>query len=168
VLYPEYLNVLGAALYLYSATLYPSENEADYAHDVVTYDVHVIETCASAVELVATVGWTWSWWVTFPRVPGRGATLVRSIRQSWLTGEKAGWLVPRRLQFLSPGVYVIIKCMWCVPVLCWRLQDDPDVWSLMTLYVGAFIYFLYNIQVSRRSKPIRLWKKVSILDDLAL
>lgn len=77
VLYPEYLNVLGAGLYLYSATLYPSENVADYAHDGVTYSVHLIETCASAVELIATVGWTWSWWVTFPRVPGRGATLVR-------------------------------------------------------------------------------------------
>ena len=44
--------------------------------DAETLQVHYYETAASAIELVAALGWTATWWMTYPRgVVGRGWTL---------------------------------------------------------------------------------------------
>lgn len=40
-----------------------------------TAQVHGIETAACTVEVLACFGWVITWWLTFPRVPGRGWTL---------------------------------------------------------------------------------------------
>jgi len=72
ILYPEYLNVVGAALYLWSSSLYRRESGP---HDAATSHIHVIETCAAIVELLACVGWAFTWHLTYERVPGRGYTL---------------------------------------------------------------------------------------------
>jgi len=42
--------------------------------DPVTGQVHNIETAASVVECFASFGWVVTWWLTYPRVPGRGWT----------------------------------------------------------------------------------------------
>jgi hypothetical protein len=57
--------------------------------------VHSIETVAAILEVIACVGWTWSWNATYTRVPGRGWTF-----------------------------------------------DDPDVWALITIYIGGWIYLV--------------------------
>lgn len=72
IVYPEYMNVLGAALYLWSAALYPTESGPT---DATTLKVHRIETAAASVELLACVGWLITWHLTYLRVPGRGYTL---------------------------------------------------------------------------------------------
>lgn len=72
IVYPEYLNVVGAALYLWSSSLYRRESGP---HDPATSHIHVIETCAAIVELLACVGWAITWHLTYERVPGRGYTL---------------------------------------------------------------------------------------------
>ena len=69
---PEYLNILGAALYLWSAALYPTESGPT---DATTLKVHRIETAAAGIEWLACVGWFITWHLTYLRVPGRGYTL---------------------------------------------------------------------------------------------
>lgn len=72
IVFPEYMNVLGAALYLWSAALYPTESGPT---DATTLKVHRIETAAAGVEWLACVGWFITWHLTYLRVPGRGYTL---------------------------------------------------------------------------------------------
>lgn len=64
--------MLGAALYLWSAALYPTEAGPT---DAATLTVHRIETAAAGIELLACVGWLITWHLTYVRVPGRGYTL---------------------------------------------------------------------------------------------
>lgn len=82
IVYPEYLNVLGALLYLWSAALYPTEAGPT---DAATLKVHRIETAAAGIEWLACVGWYITWHLTYIRVPGRGYTLVRGV-EGGLTG----------------------------------------------------------------------------------
>jgi hypothetical protein len=70
VMLPEFMNVLGAALYLSSAAMYPLENAPAYNNSP-TMAIHVIELAASVVEMVAAVGWAYTWWLTYTRKPGR-------------------------------------------------------------------------------------------------
>ena len=70
---PEYLNVAGAALYLKTAYEYELVGGN---FDPETLQVHYYETAASAIEFAAALGWTATWWCTFPRgTVGRGWTL---------------------------------------------------------------------------------------------
>jgi hypothetical protein len=71
VMIPEWLNVIGASLYLVGASQY----DVAYRSEGVLQKNHVIETVASAVEVGAAFGWTWVWWVTHVRGAGRGLTL---------------------------------------------------------------------------------------------
>jgi hypothetical protein len=73
VMIPEYLNVLGAALYLASASKY-NETLSSYTSDT-TKLVHRIETASSFIEVLAAVGWTVVWWKTHARGRGRGLTV---------------------------------------------------------------------------------------------
>ena len=74
---PEALNVLGAALYLYTATTYNKmaiTGPGRYL-DAVTLQSHGVETAAAAIELLAAGGWCAVWWHSHQRGPGRGLTL---------------------------------------------------------------------------------------------
>lgn len=68
---PEWLNVLGAVLYLVSA----SEYDVAYFNADALLRNHYIETVAATVEFCAAIGWCWVWWYTHVRGPGRGLTL---------------------------------------------------------------------------------------------
>lgn len=73
VMIPEYLNVIGASIYLYTATLY-SKTDGSYQDDV-TFTIHHFETAAASIEILAALGWCFTWWLTYPRgQPGRGWT----------------------------------------------------------------------------------------------
>lgn len=77
VMIPEYLNIVEASLYLYTATQYSSEiitGSGRYL-DPVTMLGHKLETGASFIELFATFGWTAVWWWTHQRRQGSGITL---------------------------------------------------------------------------------------------
>jgi hypothetical protein len=70
---PEYLNVIGATCYVFTA--YNYEKLVD-ATDSLTIQTHKLETFASSVELLAAFGWMLTWWMTYPRgVIGRGCSL---------------------------------------------------------------------------------------------
>ena len=83
VMIPEYLNVIGAALYLWSASLY-NTNVTDWVWDVqnqvTVYGpsvllVHRIETASSFIEILAAIGWCVVWAYTYIPGPGKGYTL---------------------------------------------------------------------------------------------
>ena len=46
----------------------------DYT-DPMTLYVHDLELAASLIEVIASLGWAYTWWLTYPRGPGRGWTL---------------------------------------------------------------------------------------------
>ncbi len=82
VMIPEYLNIVGAALYLWSASLYDA-NLTDYttgADGSVTYGAsvlltHEIETASALIEVLAAVGWCVVWALAYTPGPSRGYTL---------------------------------------------------------------------------------------------
>ncbi len=61
-----------------SATWYPEADALvksfDYTNPLLMR-LHYLETAAASWELFAAFGWTYSWWKTFQRKPGRGCTL---------------------------------------------------------------------------------------------
>ena len=75
---PELLNIIEAALYINSATQY-GPCEADLActesYDCDCYmHLHKLEMLASAVDLVASIMWCRTWWISHERIKGRGLT----------------------------------------------------------------------------------------------
>ena len=68
---PEWCNVIGATLYLIGAAGY---DRAFFDPEILHHN-HVIETIAATVEVCAAFGWTYVWWHTHVRGPGRGLTL---------------------------------------------------------------------------------------------
>jgi len=98
VIIPEILNLVEASLYLSTATKYANASEVceqltaeALANCTITDDdtslcisnicdeiyapIHKTELAASIVELLASIGWLWSFYQTYIRVPGRGFTL---------------------------------------------------------------------------------------------
>jgi len=77
VLVPEFFNVLEAMLYIVSASYYfqYQVTGANAFLDPNTLMVQKLEMAASTFALVASLGWWYSWWVTYSRGPGRGFTM---------------------------------------------------------------------------------------------
>jgi len=99
LLIPECFNVCEASLYISSSSYYNSENYNTttveyypgynasypgyndsgtyliYPPDPTTVNVQNIEITASLVAMVAAFGWTFTWYLTYRRIPGRGWTL---------------------------------------------------------------------------------------------
>jgi hypothetical protein len=74
---PELLNIVEAALYLYTATAYSSmviTGPGRYL-DEQTLLTHRVETAAAVTALAAAFGWCAVWWHSHARGPGRGLTL---------------------------------------------------------------------------------------------
>lgn len=86
-LFPDYLNILGAMLYMYTAILYPYEigTAADGTRFYTKWFlvVRYLEMVASVVELFAAFGWNYQWIVEYSKAykadrfqtAGRGLTL---------------------------------------------------------------------------------------------
>ena len=67
-LFPDYLNCVGAALYLYSATLYDyiytsNDDAAGYSDSF--YNCRHVELAAAVVEMFASIGWVLVWYYNF-------------------------------------------------------------------------------------------------------
>ena len=122
---------MGASLYL--KTAYEYENVGGN-FDAETLQVHYYETAASTIELFAALGWTATWWLTYPRgVVGRGCTL-----DDFDLWGNLFIFVPSVL-YLAYNVAII---------------RDPDEYSTNTLYVdgnilyaaGAIVYMLSSLR----------------------
>lgn len=71
---PDWANILGALLYLRSASLYPRVTLGDAPAAALC---HRLELAASLIEFFASIGWVAVWWVLREKHdPSRGVTLV--------------------------------------------------------------------------------------------
>ena len=79
IMVPEALNVVEAALYIYTSTLYaPLSDKANACYSDPDCDgyhrLHRLELAAAVVSMAASLLWAWSWWYTHERGAGRGLT----------------------------------------------------------------------------------------------
>lgn len=125
IVLPDYLNMFGAGLYIYSSTFYEAcyNDSADAADAPSCMSIHRLETTAAALETVAAFGWFAVWIATYPRqTPGRGWSL--DDPDTW---ANAGIVIPS-IVYLAYNVQVI---------------NDPTQYGSNFLYVtGDLLYFL--------------------------
>jgi len=137
IIIPEFLNVIEASLYMCTALMYSHEHfdggEQNAATDPVLRDVQRIEMVASSVELLAAIGWGTTWYITYPRIPGRGWTL--DDPDLWASAS-----------IITPGVMYIVYNV--------QLQLHPHRYGGYFLYViadkiymaNSLLYFLCSLR----------------------
>ena len=124
VMIPEYLNMLGAGIYMYTATLYPECGEYE---SEVTLRVHKLETAAAVIEVFAALGWFTTWYLTFPRKAGRG----------WTLDDPDLW---GNVLIIAPSIVYLVYNV--------NILQDPTQYGTDLLYekgdliyaIGAFLY----------------------------
>jgi hypothetical protein len=139
---PEILNFVEACLYLHTSTLYGATSEAcgvNYGCD--QYKVlHGLEFWAATVEFFAAIGWCWSWWMTFPRGPGRGLTLLDP-------------------DFTSSVLLVVPALMYVLYNI--QIMNDPKTYGVNFLYKKADIIYFANaflyLLASLRDAGVFFW-----------
>ena len=158
----------GACLYLISASMYPAATAAlvpypdpnspdpanpiyvtDYTHPDVM-KVHYVETAAALWEVMASVGWTYTWWLTVSAAvaAGRGCSSDRGVTR----GVKSGG-----------GADCAVQAWTRAPLPC-KLQpqytrkpgrgftlDDTDMLGTIAILVPSLIYLSYNVIVRMRA-----------------
>lgn len=159
VMVPEYLNMIGAALYLKSACLYYLAN--DFTSEVTMF-IHHCEAAAACIELLAALGWTYTWWLTYQRTPGRGWTFddpdlwgivlivapsavylaynVQILRDPTQYGENYLYMTGDVLYAAGSYAYLIAA-----------LRDDGWLWFLPT--AGRLPGWDYRVPMPAREAP---------------
>jgi hypothetical protein len=128
VMIPEYLNVIGAGIYLAGAARY---NSAMYS-EATTHDIHVLETIASSVEVLAAFGWVVVWWYTY--MPGRGRGLT--LDDPDFSGNAL--IVVPSIVYLVYNVNNLVDARnYCVGTNA-KLYTTADLWY----FIGSIIYVL--------------------------
>jgi len=132
IVIPEILNMIEAALYITSATMYPSEY-SEYTNatgDIIDItnqndinNVQNIELTASLIDWLASFGWVCTWYLTYRRTLGRGFTLDDPDIWANLT-IWAGTLA-----------YVVYNC---------QIINDRSLYGTNDLYVTADWIFFVN------------------------
>jgi len=130
IVYPEYLNAVGAALYLWSSTLYQREQGSD---DAATSQVHVLETCAAFVELFACVGWAISWHASYERGPGRGYTLE----------DPDVWAL---LTIFAAAVIYVIYNLQIIAQPSWYGTDYLYFWGDVFYAINGALYLIAGLR----------------------
>jgi len=139
VMIPEALNILEASLYMVTAMMYQHESygadgdSLPAADDPVLKNVQRLEMGASCVELLAACGWATTWYMTYPRIPGRG----------WTFDDPDIWA---NLSIITPGVIYVVYNV--------QLQLNPYVYGDNFLFVyadklymaNALMYFLCSMR----------------------
>eukprot|EP00299_Pterocystis_sp_00344_P010950 c5027_g1_i1.p1 GENE.c5027_g1_i1~~c5027_g1_i1.p1 ORF type:complete len:290 (+),score=34.58 c5027_g1_i1:39-872(+) len=130
---PEYLNMLEALLYIYSAFNYPSVSNLEYDDPRIIH-IHHIELSAAIIEIFAAIGWCITWWWTYNRtLPGRG----------WTLDDLDVW-----------ACFFIVVPSFIYLVYNIQILSDLDTYGTNLLYmkadicyfVGAVIYVLVSLR----------------------
>ncbi|CAF4725969.1 unnamed protein product [Rotaria socialis] len=159
VMIPEYLNLVQAGLYLWSATCYSKQ---DTLGGYYTMAVRKIELTASVIGLFAAKAWLVSWYMTYTRVFGRGYTLDDPDTVSCLAtvANAIIYLVYNIQLNVSPEQYEtnmlyksadivdFVDACFCV-FAC--LRDDDWLWFLPL--AGQYGIALGRVQVEAKTLP---------------
>jgi len=137
--YPEYLNILGAGLYLWSACLYPLEFSSD--DDVSNsptdsfYACRRIELSAAVVEIFASIGWIVTWWW--------------GLKEKYETSNSQSYRMP-------PGIGLSLEdsdfhACWTIMLAALlyfvynvQVLDSPERYATNFAYVWGDIFYLLN------------------------
>lgn len=114
----DWLNVIGALLYLITAFLYPYEygnenkdgekDDDDENYTSLFILVRYLELFASLIEVIAAFGWNYQWYAVY----------IEEYSTSKETTIGRGFTL-----------------------------DDPDLWANLTIDIGALYYFYYNVNL---------------------
>jgi len=126
VMIPELLNIAESSLYLVSASMYSFENADgdNMAHmDPVLRRVQRIELVAAILELMAAFGWVITWYMTYPRAPGRG----------WTLDDPDIWA---NVTIVTPGIIYVV----------YNIQEHlyPESYGGNLLYITADKIYMAN------------------------
>jgi len=160
---PELLNCCEASLYITSSTYYPDEDWNDYEYwaavnvtvgnmnvteyvwlqDPISTTIQNIEITASIVAMVAALGWTYTWYLTYRRIPNRGFTMDDPDMWALLTiivGDVMYIVYNAEIindRTLYGGDYLYVAADWVFVVNSWfyvacSMRDAGWFWELPT------------------------------------
>lgn len=130
IFFPDYLNVIAACIYLYTASLYPQTGDLFSA---VTMKVHELEATAASLEFIAACSWALVWWCTYPRRAGRG----------WTSDDPDIWA---NILIIVPSIYYVVYNA--------QVIAHPEQYGTNYLYqqgdvlffAGAFFYLIAGLR----------------------
>lgn len=132
---PEYLNIIGACLYLYSSTLYDDLYVTDDYSSEYSSSFGIcrtIELTAAIVEVFAAFGWVYTWYLEF----------LKKLEQS-------GPLPHRGMSLFDPDLYAnitIIVAAVCYLVYSIQISMDYSLYETDNMFeIGDIIYFANSI-----------------------
>eukprot|EP00299_Pterocystis_sp_00344_P008429 c3192_g1_i1.p1 GENE.c3192_g1_i1~~c3192_g1_i1.p1 ORF type:complete len:226 (-),score=21.76 c3192_g1_i1:57-734(-) len=144
---PEYLNMIEAGLYIYSAFHYPEVSNVTY-NDPRLVHMHYIELAAALVEILAAIGWTYTWWYTYNRaIPARGWTLddpdlwacLFIVIPSFIYFAYNVQIICNLHEFGSNLLYVKADICYFVGAVCYLLAAMRDAgWFYFMPVAGAW------------------------------
>jgi len=133
IMIPEVLNMCEASLYISSSLYYPQEGYSNYTYlpdgsyifinDPVIALVQRIEFAASLISCFAAFGWCFTWWYSYPRLPGRGFTLDDPDIAALFT------IVLGAFMYLGYNAYIL---------------HSPDQYGTFALYIQADYLYAVN------------------------
>ena len=132
-LFPEYINVIEAMLYVFSSTLYgrlytSNDDQAGYTPEY--YVCRRLEMIASALEVFASVGWIFVWYRMFTDKFGPSLTAVPYRGLSlWDPDFHASWSL-----VLAAGLYVLYN------IKVSRIPGDYEIDRLYLLADGVYVF----------------------------
>lgn len=185
--WPEYLNIAGSFLYLWSSTTY--DNMYDIASDggislsADFFKCRQIELVASILEVLATVGWIYVWHKglierfgsDFSAVPGRGFTIYDpDLHACWtLIGGAVLYLIynidlsrdPRRYD--TSNVYALADIFYLVNAVAYMistLRDFGWFWMFPALCTSSEESIVDEEKTPLAPKDQRFHKIVNVCD----
>jgi hypothetical protein len=102
-------------------------------HDAATSEIHIIETSAAIVELLACIGWWWSWHLTYVRVPGRGYTL----------NDPDVWAL---LTIFTGGIIYIVYNLQILAHPSWYGRNELYFWGDVFYAMNGVLYLLAGLR----------------------
>lgn len=145
---PEYMNTLSGFFYAASTFRYSEADDEcgrDYFCSLYQY-ILIVELLAGILQVLAAIGWFWSWWQTFPRgILGRGwtfddpdfsASLITLIASFiYLAYSTNVYMDPSTYD--SDTLYIVADIMYFVGAIFYLLAVLRDKGSLWCFPVGG-------------------------------
>lgn len=132
-LFPEYINVIEAMLYVFSSTLYGhlyTSNDEQAGYTPQYYVCRRLELIASALEVFASVGWIFVWYRMFIEKIGPSLTAVPYRGLSfWDPDFHASWSL-----VLAAGLYVWYN------IKVSKIPGDYEIDRLYLLADGVYVF----------------------------
>lgn len=142
LLFPEFLNIAEASIYIKTATVYGDASISCKSFACPLYEqIRRLETLAAVLEMIASFGWFYTWYTTFPPGPGRGLTLwdPEFVAAVGLIVPSVAYVLFNAKNLLDPEgtsqntAYLVADVIYAVDALFYllaALRDTDCLWWL--------------------------------------